>query len=278
MRVISLLADAGADFYPKKGLRGAPLVEAVRGGHTPVVTLLLRLKADVDAHEESGGTALWSACMNGKSAMAEALIDARADLNFRCKLTDSTPLLAASSEGWRETTELLLKRRADMSIAGCRTDGRHPRTPLQIAYLRKRWQIVELLGGTAAAEVSSSCIVSCASPCSRSPSGLQEQQAANVSPPRLRPLELAVAPPRQICRAPQLAPRQVSEQDVAAAPLLWPVGPPGIQPLRAAWDSPPAWPSMQELVASLMDQDEIPREPPRRPRVSTFEAANLLGF
>ena len=89
-----------------------PLVDAVKRGDVAAVRALLARKADVNAADPDGATALhWAAQLN-QPAIADALIDAGAHVNARTRY-NITPLALAAKAGSAAIVERLLKAGVD---------------------------------------------------------------------------------------------------------------------------------------------------------------------
>ena len=104
-----------------------PLYFAAQGGHTAVAAALIHARADVNAAMTGGATPLYAAAQNGHTAVAAALIHARADVNA-ASTDGTTPLYVAAQEGHTAVVAALIHARADVNAAT--TDGA---TPLFIA-------------------------------------------------------------------------------------------------------------------------------------------------
>src|SRR5688572_23561862 len=74
--------------------------------------LLIRAGADVNATTDIGVTPLWPACLNGNSAMVRRLLDAKANPNAALLLGE-TLVMTASRSGNAEAVRLLLAAGAD---------------------------------------------------------------------------------------------------------------------------------------------------------------------
>jgi ankyrin repeat protein len=137
---IEQLLAAGADINSRDQANDTPLIVASRNGHKGVVKLLLGNKSiDVDASNHSQFTALTSACEHGHTEIAESLLTAGANANFRTS-EGQTALAEACSNGHVETAKLLLARGADIKA---RTDA--GKTPLNLAAAVGQIEIVRLL-------------------------------------------------------------------------------------------------------------------------------------
>lgn len=111
--VRGLLAD-GADPNERGGLfsQQRPLVVAAANGHSAVVDALLQAKADVNIGlSEVFGSALFSACSAGHIGIVKALMAAGADFHSSQSFSDPskiTPLQVACHKGKTAVAELLL--------------------------------------------------------------------------------------------------------------------------------------------------------------------------
>jgi uncharacterized protein len=101
-----ILVKAGADVKAETyGL--TPLMFAVASRKIPIVKLLVELGAPVDqVSSMSGQTALFSAIYAGNAEMVQALIDLKANVNFRTKDGD-TPIKAAQKGDQTDIIDLL---------------------------------------------------------------------------------------------------------------------------------------------------------------------------
>lgn len=86
---------------------------AARQGHLEVVRVLLRHGADPNVQDNFGCTPLWGIQGPNAPAIAAALIDAGAILDFTCGPSESTPLMFAVLGGNIELVRLLLDRGAN---------------------------------------------------------------------------------------------------------------------------------------------------------------------
>ncbi len=101
-----VLVKAGADLKAETfGL--TPLMFAVASRKIPIVKLIVELGAPVDqVSSMSGQTALFSAIYGGNAEMVQALIDLKANVNFRAKDGD-TPMKAAQKGDQTDIIDLL---------------------------------------------------------------------------------------------------------------------------------------------------------------------------
>ena len=168
--VLLLLALGGASAVA--GAARPPLIEAVKGGDREAVRALLQQKADVNATEPDGTTALhwasyrddvesvglliragatvnaandlgatplWIASENGSVSLVKALLQAGADPNLALLLGE-TPLMVASRSGKAEVAGQLL-------LAGANVDARAARgqTALMWAVSQRHPEVVRVL-------------------------------------------------------------------------------------------------------------------------------------
>ena len=80
-----------------------------------MVQLLLGRRAEIEAKDKQGFTALAAACFRGHVAAATLLVDRHADIETRSN-TGFTPLIWASQNGHVAVMELLCNRHADVNV------------------------------------------------------------------------------------------------------------------------------------------------------------------
>jgi uncharacterized protein len=83
------------------------------------VDQLIRAGANVNAANDLGATPLWNASMNAGAGIARRLLDAGANPNLAL-LGGETPLMVASRSGKADVVALLLAKRADPNARGSR--------------------------------------------------------------------------------------------------------------------------------------------------------------
>jgi hypothetical protein len=105
VRVKSLIA-ARADVNAKNNNGETALMWASDKGHAEVVNALLTARADVNAKANNGETALMWASYKGHAEVVNALLAARADLNAKND-DGKTALMLASDMGHAEVVKLL---------------------------------------------------------------------------------------------------------------------------------------------------------------------------
>jgi len=97
-------------------LMQAAIGSAYLPDNVPAVKMLLEKKANVDAQDKRGMTALHHAVAEGKADAANLLLDAKANPNMK-DAAGMTPLLAAVEYGRGPIMKTLLDRSADIEIA-----------------------------------------------------------------------------------------------------------------------------------------------------------------
>lgn len=102
------LLDKGAkiDSRSTNSMENTPLHAAAAGGATPLVELLLKRGAQVNATQHGGWTALHAAAQAGNRAMVETLVAHGASVNQRAE-NNQTPLDLALLKGHQELVEFL---------------------------------------------------------------------------------------------------------------------------------------------------------------------------
>ena len=111
IEIASLLLNAGCDKeYTYNGK--TPLIHAIEKDNYDMVKLLLDKKVKVNSRS---GEELYLAVKDNKLEIAEALINAKADINVRYN-DDKTCLMIASEKGYKEMVELLIDKGANLNI------------------------------------------------------------------------------------------------------------------------------------------------------------------
>ena len=95
-----------------------PLIAASRG-NIEAMRLLIDRKADVNARNAAGGTALMAAAQTGRPQAVRLLLEKGADPNVRTKRNE-TALADAATAGNEETVKLLLDRGAEVNVQDIR--------------------------------------------------------------------------------------------------------------------------------------------------------------
>ncbi len=98
--------------------RHTPLHVAAKGGHHPVVRMLVDAKADIRATTTTGAAPLHFAAASGSGETVTLLIDQGADVNLREPQWGQTPLMFAAGSGRTEAVKVLLARGADARATG----------------------------------------------------------------------------------------------------------------------------------------------------------------
>ncbi|HTA47376.1 MAG TPA: ankyrin repeat domain-containing protein [Bryobacteraceae bacterium] len=101
--------------------------------------LLIRAGAKVNAANDLGVTALWPAAENGSAAMVRRLLQAGANPNVAL-LSGETPLMVGARSGYPEVVQLLLEKGANPNAHGTRGQ-----TALMWAVAQKHPEVVKVL-------------------------------------------------------------------------------------------------------------------------------------
>lgn len=118
-----------------------PLILAANYKHLENARILLAHKADVNARDSQGTTALWIAISKSDQPMVELLLDNGADANIGYEYANGwTVLHSIVRDGKKDLAELLLARGANVNA----TD-KSGQTPLHLAVSYGAEQIVKLL-------------------------------------------------------------------------------------------------------------------------------------
>ena len=116
-RVKALLA-AKADVNATDPDGTTALFLAAQNGHLEVVQALLAAKADVNAKTANGATALFISSAYGHLEVVRALLAAKADVNVKRAGDGGTALFIAAQEGRLEVVKALLAAKADVNAKG----------------------------------------------------------------------------------------------------------------------------------------------------------------
>ncbi|HLL14380.1 MAG TPA: ankyrin repeat domain-containing protein [Pyrinomonadaceae bacterium] len=93
-----------------------PLTVAAERGDAALVRKLIAAGADLNERDKSGYTALVWAARNGNTEVAQALVEARADMNARvCARNGWTPLIHAIHKNNTDMARLLIESGADVN-------------------------------------------------------------------------------------------------------------------------------------------------------------------
>ena len=90
VNIIRLLLSHGAEINSRTGskLGISPLMLAAMNGHTPAVKTLLDMGSDINAQIETNrNTALTLACFQGRHEVVSLLVDRKANIEHRAKVT-----------------------------------------------------------------------------------------------------------------------------------------------------------------------------------------------
>jgi ankyrin repeat protein len=101
--------------------------------------MLIRAGAKVNAANDLGATPLWTASQNGSSAMVRRLLDAGANPNLALSAGE-TPLMVAARGGYPEVADLLLAKGANPNARGSRGQ-----TALMWAVSQRHPEVVKVL-------------------------------------------------------------------------------------------------------------------------------------
>jgi uncharacterized protein len=114
--------DALRSLLEKKADLNAPQTDgttalqwAVRQGDRDTVDQLIRAGADAKAANRDGATAMYLACLNGDAVMIDKLLKAGVDANATFLTHNETPLMEASRTGNVEAVKLLLDHGANVN-------------------------------------------------------------------------------------------------------------------------------------------------------------------
>lgn len=98
------------------------LIEAVRKNDIRKVAQLIKAKANLDAQNVSGETALILAAEEGHTDIVKLLIDAGANLNLQDMIVGLTALIAAAQGRYTDIARLLINAGANLDL--CDKNGR----------------------------------------------------------------------------------------------------------------------------------------------------------
>ncbi|KAK5657153.1 hypothetical protein OQA88_3210 [Cercophora sp. LCS_1] len=137
--IVKLLLELRADTEVRDKRGWTPLIEAAHCGYTEVVKLLLEFHADIKAEDGDWRTPLMYAAKRGRKSTVELLLESQADIEA-VDINGWTPLAYAAVEGKNEVVQLLLAEGA--YIESCNADGN---TPLTLAAERGHTETAEIL-------------------------------------------------------------------------------------------------------------------------------------
>ena len=107
--IVKLLLRYGAEVNAHRENEVSALFKAAEAGHVPIVTVLLNRGAKPNCRNRTGQTALFAACLKGHDDVVRLLLDAGADIEAHDK-EGRTPLLFLASEKpgkWKWTIDTL---------------------------------------------------------------------------------------------------------------------------------------------------------------------------
>ena len=138
-KVKSIYQDYRADLEAKNEYGYTALMCAAMRGKKDVVEYLVKNGAEVNATDEDGGTALMEAAWQGRKDVVEVLIKKGADLEAKNK-EGRTALIIAAYWGKKDVVEYLVKNGAEVN-----TKNKWGRTALMFAAMRGKKDVVEYL-------------------------------------------------------------------------------------------------------------------------------------
>ncbi|XP_033745570.1 uncharacterized protein LOC117331082 [Pecten maximus] len=140
--IVLNLIESGADINIATTKGWSPLYCATQKGRHNVASLLVKHGANYDQSDYFGVSCLHRVCYDGYDLVAKVLIQGGADINIRSKV-GYTPLHCACDSGHISLVELLLQNGADVNA-----EGLNKKTPTDIAQIKHRSAIMELLTGS----------------------------------------------------------------------------------------------------------------------------------
>ena len=114
---------------------------AVQWNDLQMAELLIRSGANVKAANRNGATPMTLACINGEAAIIKALLDAGADPNAAVLLNGETPLMLAARTGKVDSVKVLIDRGANVNAK----ESIRGTTPLMWAVSENNAAVVRLL-------------------------------------------------------------------------------------------------------------------------------------
>ena len=113
--MLTMLEDTAIDVEAKNESHQTALHLAALRGHTAVAQLLLQKRANPNSQDESGRVALHGAAQNGCDAVVHLLLENGANVNAKDR-KEQTPLQLASQRGQMVSAQLLLGKLAKVNI------------------------------------------------------------------------------------------------------------------------------------------------------------------
>jgi ankyrin repeat protein len=140
MPLVRLLVDASADVNSVDGYGRTALIRAVHANHTSAARLLLAAKAHtIEAFREGGDGLVWNAISNGNVPLLSTLVRAKADMHRTSSLGWAGVYLAAN-QGLTRALQVLLAAKVDADAPDSRG-----RTALWYAELKGHAAAAQLL-------------------------------------------------------------------------------------------------------------------------------------
>lgn len=99
------------------------LLFAASNGKADMVEDLLKQKADIDARDNSDGTALYRACQGGHQDVVKVLLSHKPELEIRYRWSGDTPLLLAVSQDDFEIVKMLVDAGANFHAKSAVNDS-----------------------------------------------------------------------------------------------------------------------------------------------------------
>lgn len=115
-QVVDLLLQRGANKEHRNVSDYTPLSLAASGGYVNIIKLLLAHGAEINSRTGSklGISPLMLAAMNGHTAAVKLLLDMGSDINAQIETNRNTALTLACFQGRHEVVSLLLDRKANV--------------------------------------------------------------------------------------------------------------------------------------------------------------------
>ncbi len=147
--VIKYLLSKGASLASVMGQLTTPLHQAIRNGHGEAADLLITAKADINALDDLGATALCLACELGeyRLEMIKLLVNRKANVNLPNKFGDS-PLIHACRAGSLPMAQLLIESGAEVKFCDKRGVS-------ALEYMEKNKKVF----GELLAKLNSTCVI-----------------------------------------------------------------------------------------------------------------------
>ncbi len=142
---VRTLINQKADVNASQGDGATALHWAARVDNAAMVDLLLRSGAHVNAANDDGATALYLACTNRSAAIVGRLLAAGADPNSKL-LNGETALMTCARTGDAASVKALLKRGAEVNAR----ESSHNQTALMWAVAERHPEVVAILLGSGA--------------------------------------------------------------------------------------------------------------------------------